>query len=107
MLDTILSRPFHRKRLGVRKIGGIPVGDLRIFGWRLLERAERASTKRRPRLHLRLSGSLAAAREQVAASAQTQQSQRKCWLSIRPEATPHDGPGGVPFPAPFVTATAF
>ena len=24
MLDTILSRLFHRKRLGVRKIGGIP-----------------------------------------------------------------------------------
>ena len=49
------------------------VGDLRIFGWRLLERAEPASTKRRPRLHLRLSGSLAAAREQVAAYAQMRQ----------------------------------
>jgi hypothetical protein len=38
----------------------------------LLERAEPASTKRRLLLHLRLSGSLAAAREQVAASAQKQ-----------------------------------
>ena len=44
------------------------VGDLPIFRWRLLERAEPASTKRRLLLHLRLSGSLAAAREQVAAS---------------------------------------
>ncbi len=44
------------------------VGDLPIVRWRLLERAEPASTKRRLLLHLRLSGSLAAAREQVAAS---------------------------------------
>src|ERR1019366_7521619 len=61
------------------------VGDLPVFRWRLLERAEPASTKRRLLLHLRLSGSLAAAREQVAASGQEQSSCSGCWFA--PDAT--------------------
>jgi hypothetical protein len=44
--------------------------------WRLLERAETAKTKRRLLLHLRLSGSLAATRELVAASPQEHQRRR-------------------------------
>jgi len=48
----------------------------------LLERAEPASAKRRLLVHLRLSGSLAAARKQVAASAQRQKSCPDCCRSM-------------------------
>src|ERR1035441_10633849 len=63
-----LALPSGRMRARRRSCGSLAartgldrqqaVGDLPVFRWRLLERAEPASTKRRLLLHLRLSGSL-------------------------------------------------